>query len=218
MSSLRIAGLALLIAGCSTPSEQATEVTGRKAQAATTPFQKETFVLHLSNSPGFDGLNLTVGPGTFLTPFPVGTPYLTEPNIQSGFVATGKVRDTNDVVVGIASELEELNLQTLDSFSNWTVTVPGRGTLFGSQTENVGPLFAAIQQMVSQGVFEKTFDPPLEFVSTVGNSGKIIGGTGEFAHANGRMKETDRVHFVSLITGTLTVTDILEFERPGEGP
>ena len=169
----------------------------------------DVFVVHQSNSAGFDSLSITLGPGTFIAPFPAGTPLLTE--LPTGFASDFKVRDTSGTVVGVGSELEEIHPATLVSDSNWTVTIPGRGTIFGAQQENVAPLFAIVNDMVSRGVFEQTFDPPFEIVTTVPGSGSVIGGTGEFAGAQGTMVETDKLYFISLITGTLTVDDTVEF-------
>jgi hypothetical protein len=170
----------------------------------------EVFIAHQSNTAGFDTLGLTLGPGTFIAPFPAGTPLLTE--LPTGFGSYFTVRDAaTNTVVGVGSELEELNFASLVSESNWTVTIPGRGTIFGAQQENVAPLFAIVNDMVSRGVFEQTFDPPLEIVTTVPGSGHVIGGTGEFDSAKGTMVETDKLYFISLITGTLTVDDTVEF-------
>jgi len=76
---------------------------------------------------------------------------------------------------------------------HWTITIPNRGT------------------MMAQGLQEKTFDPPVEFVTTVNDSGNLVGGTGEFEKVKGTFKETDRVQYISPATGVLTVDDILEF-------
>jgi hypothetical protein len=171
----------------------------------------DIFVAHQSNTPGFDSLSITLGPGSFIAPFPAGTPLLTDPALATAFASTFKVHDTNGNPVGVASEMENIDFSTLVSDSNWTVVVPGRGTIFGAQQENIAPLFAIVNDMISRGVFEQTFDPPLVIVTTLPGSGNVIGGTGEFDGARGTMVETDQLYFISLITGTLTVTDTMEF-------
>jgi hypothetical protein len=171
----------------------------------------EVFIVNQSTSAGFDTLSVTLGPGSFIAPFPPGTPLLTEPALATAFASDFKVRDASGAPVGVGSELEEIDFTTLISKSNWTVVIPGRGTIFGAQKEQVAPLFAIVNDMVARGVFEQTFDPPLVIVTTVPGSGTIIGGTGEFEGAKGTMVETDQLEFISLITGTLTVTDSVAF-------
>jgi len=171
----------------------------------------DVFVAHQSNAPGFDLISLTLGPGSFIAPFPAGTSILAESALASVLMADFKVRDISDNVIGVGSELEDIDFNTLVAESNWTVVVPGRGTIFGSQKETLAPLFAIVQDMVARGVLEQTFDPPFELVTTIAGSGSIVGGTGEFDGAKGTMVETDRLHFISLITGTLSVDDSVEF-------
>jgi len=171
---------------------------------------REVFVVNQSNTPGFDTLNITLGPGSFIAPFPAGTPLLTDPALASAFVSDFKVRDGSGAVVGVGSELEEISFASLVAKSNWTIVLPGRGTIFGAQQEDVAPLFAIVNDMISRGVFEQTFDPPLVIQTTVPGSGSIIGGTGEFDGAKGTMVETDTLYFLSLVTGTLTVSDSVE--------
>jgi hypothetical protein len=109
-----------------------------------------------------------------------------------------KVRDAGSEVIGFASELEEANLVTAVSDTVWTLMLPGRGTLHLSQQEDLAPLLDIALEMLVAGELEASFDPPLEFVNTIG-TGVIVGGTGEFEHARGTFRELGTLYGVSLV-------------------
>lgn len=157
-----------------------------------------------------NAIALTTGPGNFLSGLPAGIALLDEPAIQSGLAALAKVSDENGNIVGFASELIDIDFVQEVTATDWTVVIPGRGTLFLITAENVSPLLRIVEDMVATGELERVFDPPLFFVNTVPGTGFIVGGTGEFEGAEGTFRELDILFSLSLITGELGVTDILE--------
>ncbi|MCP3961663.1 MAG: hypothetical protein GY719_27805 [bacterium] len=157
-----------------------------------------------------NALALTTGPGNFLAGLPAGIGLLDDPAIQNGLAALAKVSDENGDVIGFASELIDIDFVQQVTATDWTVVIPGRGTLFLTTAEDVAPLLAIVEDMVATGELERVFDPPLVNVNTVPGTGFIVGGTGEFEGAEGTFREIDIVFSLSLITGELVVTDILE--------
>lgn len=82
--------------------------------------------------------------------------------------------------------------------------------MFPSQQEDLSALYALVADRLAPGELERTFDPAIEVTTTVAGTGRVIGGTGGFAGALGRLVEHDTVHFFSLLTGTLIVRNKLE--------
>jgi len=156
-----------------------------------------------------DYLAGSFAPGGFPASFPVGVGTLSEPAIESGFVLTTKVRSSTGAVCGFGSEQADIDFDALVSHATWTLTLPGRGTLFLAQDEDLALLFQILGEMIAGGELERSYDPPLTVVTTIG-IGEVIGGTGEFEGARGTFREVDDVHFLSLATGALQVTDRLE--------
>lgn len=159
-----------------------------------------------------DAVAVTSGPGQFIAPTPPGIPLFLEPAIQSGFAALVKVRDTSGTVVGFATELAEIFLDPITGITTqtaWTVLVPGKGSLFLAQGEDANAGFALIAAMLNDGVFERSFDPPVQLITTIPGTGKVIGGTGDFKGAEGTFFEEDNVNFISLIQGVLDIDELL---------
>lgn len=156
-----------------------------------------------------DYIAASLAPGAFPASFPAGVGQLAEPAIQHGALLAGKLRDASGAVVGFATEQAELDFVGLVSTSTWTLTVPGRGTLLLSQREDLTLLAQILGDMQATGQLERTYEPPLEVVTTLG-AGIVVGGTGEFAGARGSFREVDFVESLSLLTGALRVTDRLE--------
>jgi len=144
----------------------------------------------ISNS----GMNL-------LAPFPAGIPTFDEPNIQDGLAILGKIRDEHGEVVGFASELEdfppggpspegELRWKT-----SWTLVIPGRGSIFLYQIEDIRELLTmVVLPTLATGI---PFEGDYQAIPTDGprrdGRGVIIGGTGEFARLRGSFVELARV-------------------------
>ncbi len=170
----------------------------------------ETFVVRPANY-----LAATLAAGSFLAPFPAGIPTLEEPAIRDGLILLAKLEDAGGAIVGFASEQERADFVSLVGTSTWTLTVPGRGTLFLSQEETLAPLVQFISEMVAAGQPERTWDPPFVLTTTLPGTGGVVGGTGEFKNAHGTFREVDSLHFISLITGALRVTDTIIIELDG---
>ncbi|HVV85964.1 MAG TPA: hypothetical protein VHE35_23050 [Kofleriaceae bacterium] len=158
-----------------------------------------------------DYIAASLAPGAFPASFPPGVGQMSEPAIQHGLLLAGKLRDPGGAVVGFATEQADADFQALVSTGTWTLTVPGRGTLFLSQREDLTLLVQILGDMQAHGQLERTWSPPLEVVTTIG-AGEIVGGTGDFEGAKGRFLERDFVESISLLTGSLRVTDRLELD------
>jgi hypothetical protein len=164
-----------------------------------------------------DYIAASLAPGGFPASFPAGVGQMTEPAIQRGLLLAGKIRDEQGAVIGFATEQADVDFAALVSTSTWTITIPGRGALFLSQREDLTLLFQIIGDLLARGEYDRSYDPPLETVTTLG-AGDIVGGSGEFAHAHGTFVERDFVHHLSLATGALAVTDRLELDLHGTEP
>ena len=172
----------------------------------------ETFVVRPANY-----IAATVASGSFIAAFPAGIPHLDEPAISNGLLVAAKVESAQGAVIGFATEQASLDFVNLVSTCTWTVTIPGRGTLFLSQQETLAPLVQIISDMIAGAELERSYDPPFTLTTTVTGTGVVIGGTGEFAHAKGTFREVDELHHISLVTGALEVTDTLIVELSGAG-
>jgi hypothetical protein len=170
----------------------------------------ETFVV----TPA-DYIAATLGPGSFISSFPACIDGLDEPAISSGLVLLAKVEAPDGQVVGFGSEQASLDFVNLVSQGTWTLTVPGRGTLMLAQHETLAPLVEIVSEMVAAGEVERAWDPPYVLTTTVPGTGVVVGGTGEFAHAHGSFVEIDAIHYLSLATGALEVTDTLVITHGG---
>jgi hypothetical protein len=175
------------------------------AAAHADPWTTETFTL----APD-DYIAASLAQGAFPSAFPSGVGTLDEPAVSNGLLLAGKIRDASGEVVGFATEQASIDFATLVSHSTWTLTFPDRGTLFLSQDEDIAPLFQVLGEMMATGQYTMTWDPAWHLVTTLSDSGVIVGGTGEFEDARGTFREVDDVHVVSLATGALSVTDTLE--------
>jgi hypothetical protein len=130
-------------------------------------------------------------------PFPSGIGVFSDPNISSGFLLVNKLRDKNNVVVGFASEMEEVAPESnimqgrMIMYSTWTLEIPGRGTLFLYETEDASEF--ARKVIIPAKVLGKTWEEPWTFITTTGPAadgrGVIVGGTGEFLGVTGMFTE-----------------------------
>lgn len=158
-----------------------------------------------------DYIAAVLAPGAFPASFPAGINQFYEPAIQSGLMLAGKLRDADGNVVGFAVEQAEADFQALVSTATWTLTLPGRGSLFLAQQEDLTLLVQILTDMMMNQEYERTYDPPLYVVTTIGE-GIVVGGTGEFAGARGTFREVDFVEYLNLVTGELHVVDRFEFD------
>jgi hypothetical protein len=161
--------------------------------------------------PAQDYIAASLAPGAFPASFPAGVGTLSEPAIQRGLLLAGKLRDAQGEVVGFATEQADLDFAARVSTGTWTLTLPGRGTLFLSQQEDLSLLVQLLGEMQASGELERAYSPPLVVTTTLGK-GTVVGGTGEFEGAKGTFREVDFVELISLATGALRVTDRLELD------
>jgi hypothetical protein len=145
-----------------------------------------------------------------LAPSPAGISPLEEPEISSGGLIAIKIRDQNDELVGFGTEQEVIDMVGASALTTYTLTLPGRGTLMLEQTEDFSPLFAEIYDMLDDAELVRSYDPPLAVLTTKPGTGRIVGGTGEFAHARGSWTELDIVNQFDLVARTFDIDCVLE--------
>src|SRR5262245_29836611 len=115
-------------------SRSAAPLTSESAEG----FTLETFQME---SPK-DGIAITHSGDKPLPLYPPGIGALVDDHIKQGFVLLTKLRDKNGTVIGFTSEQEVVSPQSnllqgrLLTASTWTLTIPGRGTLFLEEAEN----------------------------------------------------------------------------------
>ena len=141
---------------------------------------------------------LTDGGFVFIEQIPDGVTSLVDTPAQDLLMLGAFIRDEDNNIVGIASELEEFDQPVTAEArhdATWTLKIAGRGTLIGHQIEistpEAGEFLANIRDQ------NPTKDNPWEgeFIAagTVGPApngmGIIMGGTGEFEGAQGYMTE-----------------------------
>jgi hypothetical protein len=147
-----------------------------------------------------DTIALTSATGGLFGPFPAGIPMLDEPEINTGFLFAFKIYDQNDNLVGFGTEQEVQDYETASAISTLMLTLPARGTLMLEQVEDFSLYFAEIEDMMADEDYHRCFNPPLEALTTVAHTGKIVGGTGEFEDAKGKFKEFDFLYEINLLT------------------
>jgi hypothetical protein len=153
----------------------------------------ESFYIEL---PG-DGIAVTHGGDLVLAAGPPGIPLLGEERIRNGLALLVKLRDAGGNIIGFASELEtfpenadHVNADVLWD-TDWTLMIPGRGSLYLRQQEH------------SRGLGPKVIRPTLEtgrpwegewtVTTTAGprpdGRGVVVGGAGEFEGVRGSFVE-----------------------------
>jgi hypothetical protein len=160
--------------------------------AAATKLKEETFFTKLP----VDTVAMTAGKYMSMR-VPTGIQPLNEPGIESGLIDMQKMRNQAGEVVGFAAQLQvwasDENGKTKDEYkTTWTVVLPGRGTLFLSETENPSALFRQLSELRAK---LKTWKGRIGIQTTTGPAaggvGLIVGGTGEFEGQKGTFIETD---------------------------
>lgn len=168
-------------------------------QAGAEPLKAESFFFFPE-----DKLLLSHNGNAFLSAFPEGVALLTEPRIRTGLIVVFKLRDASGEVVGFASELEDFPAEGLVFGEEellvwetvWTVTIPGRGSLFLHQQEQES---RQVTEQVIAPVMESggSWEGDIRFRTSVGPGpggyGVIVGGSGAFSGANGCFVEIDRI-------------------------
>jgi hypothetical protein len=187
-----IIGLAFGVIGALVASNSRT-----KEAAAPAPIEtaQVTETFHMV-SPD-DGVAITHSGDKPLPLYPAGIGTLSDDNIKNGFILLTRLRDQNGTVVGFTSEQEVVSPESdlpkgvLKTVSTWTLTIPGRGTIFLDEIENQTEFIqTAAAPALMQG---KEWTGEQTFVTTAGphESGKglVTGGPGEFAGITGTFAE-----------------------------
>lgn len=154
----------------------------------------ETFVFDSD-----DFRSITTAPDVLFANFPAAMEPM-PPELSTSFMLSFEFRNDDDEIIGFGSEQEVLDFETLTGETTYTLTIPGRGTIVFGQEEDFAWLIDEVDQMVADGEPIRSFDPPLVELSTIPGTGRIIGGTGEFAHAFGFALEYGIVNQINLIT------------------
>ncbi len=164
--------------------------------AANAPAMESVEVTFHMDAPQ-DGIAITHAGDKPLPLYPAGIGTLSDPSINQGFVLLTKLRDASGAVIGFTSEQEvvspESNLAngTLMTQSSWTLTIPGRGTIFLFEIENQSEFLqkAGVPALTAG----KEWNQPWTFVTTAGphesGHGIVVGGTGEFEGITGTFTE-----------------------------
>jgi len=144
-----------------------------------------------------DGIAMTHGGDMALGAGPPGIPFLKEDRINGGLALLSKVRGAGGEVIGFASELETFpkgaNLMEPNVVwdTDWTLMIPGRGSLYLRQQETSGELGAKVVIPTQESgvgwrgnwVVTTTVGPRSD------GRGVIVGGAGEFEGARGSFVE-----------------------------
>lgn len=144
-----------------------------------------------------DGIATTHSGDKPLPLYPAGIGTLSDAAIANGFVLLTKLRDAGGAVVGFTSEQEVVSSESdlaqglLKTASSWTLTIPGRGTIFLFENEDQSEfLRKAGVPALAQG---QEWNQDWTFVTTAGpdpsGKGLIVGGTGEFEGISGTFSE-----------------------------
>ena len=144
-----------------------------------------------------DGIAITHSGDKPLPLYPAGIGTLSDEKIKAGFILVTRLRDKDGTIIGFTSEQEvvspesDLNTGVLKTHSTWTLTIPGRGTIFLDEIENQTEFIqtAAVPALM-QG---KEWTGEQTFITTAGpdasGKGVVTGGTGEFAGITGTFAE-----------------------------
>ena len=144
---------------------------------------------------------LTGAPGGLFAPIPAGIAAFDEPILAPGFMIASKIFNDEGEVIGFGTEQEILDFQNLSAKTTYTLTLPGRGTLMVEQDEDLSFLIDEVSDMVMDGEFVRSYETPLVNENSIPGTGRVIGGTGEFEHAKGVVREIGIINELNLITG-----------------
>jgi hypothetical protein len=164
-----------------------------------TPVTQESFFIKMP----LDAIAVTGGEHAPLLRFPENIVEFKEKKISRGLVVVGKLRNSEDEIIGFASELEVFPFHARQNFdsqnviwdTSWTLVIPDRGMLFLFQQEHSGELARETMGRVRETGEDWNGDKSM--TTTVGPAangrGIIIGGTGEFKNIKGSFIENNRM-------------------------
>jgi hypothetical protein len=169
-----------------------------------------------------DGIAATNNGDKPIPPYPAGVGILSEQHISQGFILLTKLRNKDGTVIGFTSEQEvvrdESNVMQgrLMTITTWTLTIPGRGTIFLAEDENQSEF--AKRVAIPALALGKPWNEPWTFVTTVGpeadGRGKVVGGTGEFAGITGSFVEVTHLRRFSEKEFVGTIELQLAYRKP----
>ncbi|GAB4519425.1 MAG: hypothetical protein Tsb0020_38020 [Haliangiales bacterium] len=157
-----------------------------------------------------DFISLTSDPGGLFAPIPAGIDPI-PPELAGGFMLTFQLHDLSDAIVGFGSVIENLDFQTLTGETAYSLMIPGRGTIAFTQDEDFAWVFDLVNDMLNDGVTQRTFDPPVVEEGAIPGTVQLLGGTGEFQGIVGYAREIQFVEELNLVTGQQQVGTILQF-------
>jgi len=146
-----------------------------------------------------DGIAVTHGGQIPLGAGPPGISMLEEAGIDNGLALLTKLRDASDEVIGFASELETfpegadvIHDSAVVWDTDWTLMIPGRGSLYLRQQEISGELGSKV--IIPTQRSGEPWRGEWHVTTTVGpradGYGVIVGGAGEFEGVTGRFLES----------------------------
>jgi len=155
----------------------------------------ESFFIDLSADP----IALTHNGDMVTGVAPPGISLLTEPRVRNGIALLTKLRNADNEVIGFASELETfpagadlLHDSEVVLDTNWTLMIPGRGSLYlhQQQTSISGELESKIMRRSRES--DEPWRGEWVVTTTVGpradGYGVLVGGAGEFEDVTGRFQ------------------------------
>lgn len=169
-----------------------------------------------------DGMAAANGADTPIPAYPLGARVLSEEHVRQGSVFLTKLRDKQGTVIGFASEQTVIDPESnvmqgrLTTTTNWTLTIPERGTIFLEQHENQNEF--ARRAVLPALAVGKQWDEPWSFVTTVGPApdgrGRVVGGTGEFKGITGTFVEVTHLRRFSMTEFVGTIELQLAYRNP----
>jgi hypothetical protein len=193
VAALIVGVVATLVVSVMNPFGKASRSAEPLTSESTDGFTLETFRMEAPE----DGVAITHSGDKPLPLYPPGIGALVDDHIKQGFVLLTKLRDQNGTVIGFTSEQEVVSDDSnllqgrLMTSSTWTLTIPGRGTIFLEEDENQTEFVT--KAGLPALTLGKEWNEPWTFVTTVGpdpsGRGIIVGGTDEFSGIAGTFVE-----------------------------
>ena len=207
-------GLAgILVAGCITVASPAF------ADTAIEPRADEVVESFFARVPD-DVIAISHGGGGPIALFPADIPTLHESGIDNGVAILTKFRNSAGEIVGFGAQLEVIlagDVAAGDRLqaTNWILVIPGRGTLYHSELEELGDFGTqVIQPVLATG---RDWEGTFMRVATVGprpdGRGEITGGTYEFSDLVGSFAEIQNYRKITAAGQLFTTTELRLFKR-----
>ena len=167
-----------------------------------------------------DVVAVTHNGSNIINPRPVGIALFDEPALQSGLLLVAKIRNERREIVGFAVESEAVDpssnpmLGRMRMSTDWTIVLPGRGTIFVAQIEDAGSI-----EILPKVMLGKEWNGRADFVSTVGpdpsGRGVIVGGTRQFEGITGSFVELSHLTHMSRQRGGVGTVELqLAYKYP----